>query len=172
MVSLVVPILVAIAAAALAFVLRPQPIFALAILVVGFVLAFVTFQAGNSTGVAAPALPAGDAVASNGGRFRLEVTLKVDGGPVTGSVVQGFTLSPNLFPGGGTVGEFGEQIRAQALVLDLPGHPTFLALLLNERGGEYSTMFPTGCFKRAAGESVPSFVDRISRFQGSCELTT
>jgi hypothetical protein len=170
MIGLLVPALVLVAAITLAVVLRPQPLAAGAVLVVGLCVALVAFQHAGPTNAETPSSPSGDAVPSNGGRFRLEVTLKVDGRPVTGSVVQEFTLSENLFPGG-AVGYFGERIRAQALVLDLPGRPTFLALLLNERGGEYTTVFPTGCFHRADNESVSSYLDRIFRFRGTCELS-
>jgi len=172
--SFLVPILLAVAAVALALVLRPQPLIAVVVLAVGLGLAFVTLQQGAATsssqlplrGDDAPPSSPTEPVPSDGGRWRLEVTVAIDGRPVTGSVVQEFRLKQNLFPGG-SVGEFDVQLRAQALVLPLPGRPTLLALLRGEKAG----LFPFGCVERGKDEAASLYLDRIRSFRGTCHLS-
>lgn len=111
-------------------------------------------------------------------RYELEVTLEVDGEPVTGSVVQEMTIAAfpfDLLPGPRT----GRKVRGQALALDLPGRGTLFVTMALYCPGKtewgqckygYAYLIDVACgIKREEG--FAAYVRRFKRLSGSCPLT-
>ncbi|GGB40326.1 hypothetical protein GCM10011316_10490 [Roseibium aquae] len=113
-------------------------------------------------------------------RYRLDVTLEVDGAPVTGSVVQEMTISStpiDLLPDAGQV---SRNVRGQALALDLPGRGTlFVAMTRYCTGttewgqckGDYGYLVDQACGIKREQPNFAVYVRRFKRLDGSCPLT-
>ncbi|MFN3132184.1 hypothetical protein [Roseibium sp.] len=110
-------------------------------------------------------------------RYRLDVTLEVDGEPVTGSVVQELTVNHGLFRGmSGKL--ITRTVRGQALALDLPSRGTlFVTMALYCPGktewgqckGGYAYLIDESCsIKREEG--FAAYVRRFKRLDGSCPI--
>jgi hypothetical protein len=110
-------------------------------------------------------------------RYELEVTLEVDGEPVTGSVVQEMTIAAfpfDLLPGPRT----GRKVSGQALALDLPGRGSLFVLMARycpgttEWGqckGGYAYLIDEPCsIKREEG--FAAYVRRFKRLNGTCPI--
>jgi len=112
-------------------------------------------------------------------RYRLDVTLEVDGAPFTGSVVQELTVSHGLFRIFPNSRLITRNVRGQALALDLPGRGTlFVTMALYCPGrtewGQckygYAYLVDEACgIKREEG--FAAYVRRFKRLDGSCSLT-
>jgi len=111
-------------------------------------------------------------------RYRLDVTVEVDGEPVTGSVVQELTIStwPFHLPGNARV---GYRIKGQALVLDLPRNVTLFVLMESycpgkstwgQCKGQYAHLIAVSCDVKRGRASFASYVRKFKHLAGSCEI--
>lgn len=117
-------------------------------------------------------------------RYRLDVTLEVDGKPVTGSVVQELVVStwPLHLPGNARV---GYQLHGQALRLDLADRGVLYVLMERYCPGsstwgqcrrQYDLLIPDICDVKVKHEwrnteSFSTYVRRFNHLTGSCEVS-
>ncbi|OJJ09351.1 hypothetical protein BKI51_23210 [Alphaproteobacteria bacterium AO1-B] len=112
-------------------------------------------------------------------RYRLDVTLEVDGEPVTGSVVQELTVNHGLFRGlSGKL--ITRTVRGQALALDLPGRGTLFVTMALYCPGKtewgqckygYAYLVDEACAIKKQQPNFAVFVRRFKRLDGSCPIT-
>ncbi|WP_153768176.1 hypothetical protein [Labrenzia sp. CE80] len=112
-------------------------------------------------------------------RYRLDVTVEVDGEPVTGSVVQELTIStwPFHLPGNARV---GYRIKGQALVLDLPGRGTLFVLMelptedgsfpTSNWGERFRSLVNRSCDLKRNGTNFAAYVRKFRSLSGSCNV--
>jgi hypothetical protein len=112
-------------------------------------------------------------------RYELEVTLEVDGEPVTGSVVQEMTITSSpidLLPDARQV---SRNVRGQALELDIPGRGPLFVLMARycpgttEWGqckGGYAYLVDRACGITQEQPNFAVFVRRFKRLVGSCPI--
>ncbi|XYK81512.1 MAG: hypothetical protein ROO70_04675 [Labrenzia sp.] len=111
-------------------------------------------------------------------RYRLDVTLEVDGEPVTGSVVQELTVNHGLFRGlSGKL--ITRTVRGQALALDLPGRGTLFVTMALYCPGKtewgqckygYAYLVDEACAIKKQQPNFAVFVRRFKRLDGSCPI--
>ncbi|WP_395174945.1 hypothetical protein [Roseibium alexandrii] len=112
-------------------------------------------------------------------RYELEVTLEVDGEPVTGSVVQEMTITSSpidLLPDARQV---SRKVRGQALEVDIPGRGSLFVLMARycpgttEWGqckGGYAYLVDRACGITQEQPNFAVFVRRFKRLVGSCPI--
>lgn len=110
-------------------------------------------------------------------RYRLDVTLEVDGKPVTGSVVQELVVStwPLHLPGNARV---GYQLHGQALRLDLADRGVLYVLMErpaadgkfthSDYGNRYERLVPQACRVELSDENFGVYVRSFKRLTGTC----
>jgi hypothetical protein len=158
---------IAVAAIAAIAILRPGSLASLAILALGVVAAFSMLP------TMAPDLVAfakGTGRVADTARYRLDVTLLVDGRPITGSVVQE-VLVRNAGGTGNPLPRVRFRLNGQALAIPLPGRPMLIALMMTGTEDAYRHLLPDACGLEIGDGSVDSYVERVHSFSGSCELT-
>lgn len=117
-------------------------------------------------------------------RYRLDVTLEVDGKPVTGSVVQELVAStwPLHLPGNARV---GYQLYGQALRVNLADRGVLYVLMerycpgsstWGQCKGQYKHLIPDVCDVKVKHEwrnteSFATYVRRFKHLTGSCEIS-
>jgi hypothetical protein len=112
-------------------------------------------------------------------RYRLDVTVEVDGKPVTGSVVQELTVStwPFHLPDNARI---GYRLKGQAMVLDLPDHGTLFVLMelpmedgrfqTSNWGNRYRFFIAKSCGIKSNGMNFSTYVRSFSQLSGTCPI--
>jgi hypothetical protein len=104
-------------------------------------------------------------------RYRLDVSLKVDGQEVTGSSVYELRMSSGGGSGAGTISRVVTQFEGQAIVVRLPEKPLLVVLMTTGNAAGFRRLFLHSCgIKIGDGESLESYFDRVTRFQGPCDV--
>lgn len=192
--ALTVPALIFLATVALVLFFRPRWPAGLALTGAGLLLALVSSAAlrgfiavsllawyitwGNGPVADVPGEPSANRAEVH---YRLDVIIEVDGRPITGSVVQAYTLE-RTGGDGVVIAHSRARVFGQALVMDLPeGRPSLLVpMSMKERtdgtSGAGESAY-TKLFRRVCRPQLPLLKDlganirALNKFTGTCEVT-
>jgi hypothetical protein len=103
-------------------------------------------------------------------RYRVEVTLRVDGQLVRGSAVQEMTATSEIRTIPGTGGGLSARARGEAVVVNLPGRPSLFFLMAGPEGGGWPEGILASCNLNAPDPDPVARLDRFRGFTGPCLL--
>jgi len=172
--DVILALLAPLTAGALIYALRPGTRATLALVAAGLVglMAVPILRLTSEPPVIGPEVAAPPGQSRLAMHVRLEVTVRVEGTPVTGSVVQEIALRAEL-PRRDPSEPHTYQVRhrGEALVLELPGRPTLAVVMRMPDSSDYSPLFLDACgLVPSAAEGASAFIDRVRQFEGACAV--
>jgi hypothetical protein len=105
-------------------------------------------------------------------RYRLEVTIEVDGVTTTAASVYQMTLRSGGGSGAGTIARFlVSPFKGQAIVLPLVNRPTLIVAMRVGSVDGFTTLYLSACdLQPKEGEAASTYLGRVQSFNGRCSV--